>query len=130
MSIRTTFPTPIPFKSSAWYTATLTDRLGVVIPSSALSTLTLTYYAPNYAPVSPGTNIINNRNAQNVLNANQVTVSAGGVLTWALTTTDTDILDSNVNIEVHTALFEWYGADVGYGKHEVSLVVERIAKVA
>jgi len=130
MSIRTDLSaTRIPLKSSAWYTAILKDRLGVVIPSTALTSLTLTLYALSFVPTPPGTYYINNRNAQNVLNANGVTLDVNGNLTWAISPLDTVILEVTASYEYHVALFQWVGPDVGTGKQEVTFCVERIAEV-
>lgn len=125
MAIRTEFiSTPIPMKSSAWYKAVLRDRNDAVIGSAALTGLTLTYYCLN-----PDLTIINSRTAQNVLNANGVTLDSNGNLEWAKTTLDTIMVTSNAS-ENHVALFEWVGASVGSGKHEVVFRIERLNKVA
>jgi hypothetical protein len=125
MAIRTELTTaPIPMKSSAWYKAILKDRNGTVVGASALTSLTLTYYCLDAALT-----IINSRNAQNVLNANGVTLDSSGNLEWAKTTLDTIMVTSG-GYEDHVALFEWVGATVGSGKHEVVFQIDRLAKVA
>ncbi len=111
----------------ATYTATIKDEAGTVIPASALTTLTLTYYAADLADDVAG--IINSRSAQNVLNANNVTVTTGGVLTWTLQATDTVIVTSTRTTEMHLALFTWtWGTPVKTGKHLVGIRVENLRR--
>ncbi len=75
------------------------------IPESSLVTLTLTYYN-----VVDGV-IINDRNAQDVKDANNVDVSSAGLVTWGLVVLDTTIQDTTVTevgeYESHRALFAW-----------------------
>lgn len=106
------------------YEFRLVDEAGVPIAGSTLNTATLTLYA-----VPSGT-IINSRNGQNVLNANQVTISEAGLVTWTLQLNDVKILDNTLRIEVHRALFLFtWGA--GRSKpHEVDLEVENLGKLA
>lgn len=63
--------------SSQTYTATIKDENGSAIASARLASLVLTFYSIH-------TNeIINERDSQNVLNANNVTVHAtSGLVTW------------------------------------------------
>jgi len=89
----------------------------------------MTVYAPDYVPTSPTTDIVNSRNAQNVLNANNCTLSTAGVFEWALQPTDTVLLSTG-QTERHVALLEWVGPDVGTGKHEFVFLVTRLEKVA
>jgi len=129
MSITTDLVSPrIPLKTSAWYSAKLLDRLGAAIPASALTTLKLTLYAPDFVGVTPAFNIINSRSEQNVLNANQCTLDSSGNFVWAMTPLDTVMLSSGA-YERHIALFEWVGPDVGTGKHEAVFMIERLAQV-
>ena len=53
------------------------------------------------------TGIINERDAQDVLNLNGVQIDTGGTLTWALVTNETQIAKSSSLFEVRKALFEW-----------------------
>ena len=93
------------------FTVTLQDQASAPIPLVALTTLTLTSY-----DVRTGT-IINSRNAQNVLNANNGTYHAtSGVFTWALQPADTARVTAATRIEEHAALLQWSwdsGAKVG-----------------
>lgn len=112
--------------ASGVYTATLKDQDGTAIPAAQISTLTLTLYNKEDG------SIINSRNAQNVLNANGVTVHVtSGLLTWVI-----DGLDSPIvgvvpfgEYEEHIALFEGTtvsGADI---VHEISLLVRSVRYV-
>jgi hypothetical protein len=92
--------TPIPEGSSARYTATLLDELGAGVPAASLTTLTLTLYDDKTGA------IINGRNAQNVLNANGVSVDASGNLVWAITPADTPIVTDTLQTETHYAVFK------------------------
>lgn len=117
---------PILEKATGLYTATIVGNDGVTpLPGATLSTLLLTLYAIK----ADGTDqVINGRNQQNVLNANNGTVSAGGRLTWAIQTLDTTLVE-DLPFERHIALFEWTSPGV-VGKHEVILVVQNLHRVS
>ena len=84
------------------FTVTLQDQTSAPIPLVALTTLTLTSY-----DVKTGT-IINGRNAQSVLNANNGTYHAtSGLFTWALQIADTARITAATRIEEHAALLQW-----------------------
>ena len=111
-------------KTSVQYTATLKDETGAAVPLAALGTLTLTLYN-----VSSGA-ILNGRNAQNVLNANGVTVHAtSGLLTWTLDPLDSPILDDTLNEELHRALFRATWSTTKGANWEVDFLVNNLAKV-
>lgn len=108
------------------YTATITGNDGVTpIPLASLLTLALTLYVLK----SDGTQaIVNSRDAQNVLNLNNVTVHAtSGLLTWSIQAADTTLIEA-IPFERHIALFEWTTASVA-GKHELILVVKNLNQV-
>ncbi len=113
---------------SALYTATLKDVDGSTIGS--LDTLTLTLYAVRVS----GQTRINSRDAQNVLNANNVTFAAG-VVTWNLQPEDNIVVNaadmSTTQLEHHRALFQ-YSWDSGtkLGKHEVDIYVKKVDQVS
>ncbi len=113
-------------KATGQYTATLVANDGVTpLPAGTLSTLVLTLYVIK----ADGTDgIVNSRNVQNVLNANNVTVSAGGLLTWTIQVGDTTLVEA-LPFERHIALFEWTWP-AGAGKHEVILVVRNLHRVS
>lgn len=113
---------------SGIYGATLTDENGHTISSGTLSSFTITLY-DKLSRV-----IINSRNAQNALNANQVTLDTNGIVTWVWLPLDMPVLNSNREIEEHVALFTAKWTD-GAGRprqanHEVLFRVERIEKLA
>lgn len=115
-------------QSSATYTATLVDAAGVAVSGAVLQTLTLTLYDV------PSLTVINGRNAQNVLNLNDVTVDTSGLLTWNLRALDNVIHNAAKQIEHHVALFMATWTDTG-GKpqeltHEVVILVANLQKVA
>lgn len=123
MAIRTVLSTIIPEDSTSTYTAILRDQDGVAVGAASLTALTLTLY--NEATGA----IINSRNAQNVLNANNVTVSAGGVLTWSMQEEDNPIIDSGLGIELHTALFAYtWDSGARSSRHEAVFQVQNLGQ--
>lgn len=115
---------PINERSSARYTATLTDETGAPIDGTALDTATLTLYDK-----LTGT-AINSRTAQNVKNTNGVSISAQGALVWVLTPADNAILGSGA-IEEHVALFQvtWGGGSAKACPHAVTILVRNLDKL-
>lgn len=109
-------------RSTGTYPATIVGNDGVTpLPGATLVTFTLTLYVIK----ADGTiAYVNSRNAQNVLNANNVTVSAGGAVLWTIQVGDTTLVEV-LPFERHIALFEWTWAG-GAGAHEVILVVRKI----
>lgn len=113
-------------KQTGIYTFTIKDEAGVVIPGSSLTSLVLTVYS-----AQSGT-IVNSRNAQNVLNLNQVAVSESGVLTWTQQVADVTILDDTLDEETHRCLFlfGWSsGGQVRSHPHEVDFLIENLGKL-
>lgn len=108
------------------YSFSLVDENDAAILLADLATLTLKLY-----DVSTD-GIINSRNAQNVLNANNVTVSSGGAVVWSIQHADNVIAGSpdRGTYETHIALFEWtwYGG-AKYNSHELELQVLNLNKV-
>jgi hypothetical protein len=116
---------PIDEQETGRYTAVIVGNDGVTpLPGAVLSTLVLTLYAIK----ADGTDqVINGRNKQDVLNAHDVTVSAGGVVVWTVQTLDTTLVEA-IPFERHIALFEWTWPS-GVGKHEVVIVVRNLRRV-
>lgn len=111
-------------KASALYTATLKDENGVVISLGNITTATMTLF-----DVETGT-IINSRNAQDIKNANNVTIHAtSGLLTWSLQPADTIIVDSTRPGEEHRAeITVVYNSRVN--KHEVVMYIRNLTKTS
>lgn len=115
---------PINEKTAARLTGQLVDETGAGVSAGSLSTLTLTLYDK-----LTGT-IINGRNAQNVLNASNVTIDASGNVVWSMVAADNPILDDTLTLETHVALFQ---ATWGTGKGaniEIEFQVRNIARVS
>lgn len=111
--------------STGTFSAGITGNDGAtLIPLASLLTLTLTLYV---VQTDGSIAYVNSRNAQNVLNLNNVTVSALGVLTWAIQTLDTALVEA-LPFERHIALFEWTAAGV-VGKCEIILIVQDLTEV-
>lgn len=112
-------------QGSARYHAQLVQADGVTpLPGSVLTSLRLTLYLIDAADLDV---IVNGRNRQDVLNVNNVTVSASGLVTWIIQPGDTT-LSSAAPFERHIALFEWGWAG-GQGKREIILVVHNRRQV-
>lgn len=108
------------------YTATIVDDRDNVLASGSLSTMTLTLYDKSTG------NILNSRDDQNVLNANQVTIDSSGNLVWIVQVQDLALVNTNETNETHVALFEWsWSAEslTKNGKHEIELAVKNLTKV-
>ena len=112
--------------TSMIYTATLQDASGTALPLASIDSLTLTLYDK-----ATGT-IINSRNAQDVLNTNQVTVHAtSGLLTWTALPADMAIVGTPTAgvLETHVALFECVYSTTKGLNHEVEIYVKQLTNV-
>lgn len=92
--------------SSLTITATIVDSTQTAVPLSDISSATITLYdLETYQPTgSPIVGIINNRDAQDILNTNNVTIHAtSGLLTWAVQPDDNPIVTPIRQIERHRA---------------------------
>ena len=108
---------------SGVYTAALTDENGTAIAAANLSAFTLTLYEKSTETV------INSRNAQNVLNTNNVTVDAAGVVTWTIQPGDTAIIRPDAHYEDHVGVFvATWAAGTKRKPHEVTIRVHNLAK--
>jgi hypothetical protein len=107
------------------YTATITDDLGAPLPAASLTTLTGTLYVIK----SDGSvAYVNSRNAQNMLNANNCTVSANGEVVWSLQVADTTLVEA-LPYERHIMLWEWTWPTSRAGKHELWITVKALGEV-
>lgn len=110
-------------RTSAQYTATLQDALGVAIPLAVIVSAVLTL-----EDVATST-IINSRNAQNVLNANNVTIHAtSGLLTWSIQPEDNPIVTSSEEYELHRAVFSVVYSGTQRTVHEVYVLVRNMSR--
>ena len=123
-------------KTTPVYSFNLTEKsaTGTVtaITLAQTATLTLTLYAD--ASSDSSESIINSRSAQDVMNANNVTLSSSGAVAWVLQPSDTAIQDTTKTKEKRVALFQWSydksdGAGTRYGKHEYLFTVRNLKKV-
>jgi hypothetical protein len=128
----------VPEQTSGLYRATIRDEVGTILPGNVLNTLTLTLYVKK----ADGTiAYVNSRNAQDVLNLNDVLVFAGlqtdadGVqynLKWSYLALDTTLVE-DLPFERHIALWEftWPRPVGGSGawKHELVLNVQNLGEV-
>lgn len=123
MTTRTVLTDQIAEKSIGIITALVTDENGIAISSANLTTLTLTLYEKATKA------IVNTRSAQNVLNANNVTVDTSGNLTWNMQSADNAIIGA-ATIESHVALFEWtWSSGTKYGKYEIEYPIKNLYSV-
>ena len=110
-------------------TFTLVDSDGAGVPVSMLSTVTLTYY-----DVISGT-IVNSRNAQNVLNANDVCIVTAGspavtTVEWQIQPADTVMVDAELALEYRVAQFRWtWDSGTRHDAYQVQFGVENMAFV-
>lgn len=88
-------------KEARFYDLTFTDQDGIQIPLASMSALTLSLFLKDSDPIV----YINSRNAQNVLNANNVTIDSAGKITWAIQSADLAMQDAGAEVEVHVAIF-------------------------
>lgn len=111
-------------RTTVRYTAKLVDDQGNAIPASSLTTMTLTVYDKKTG------NILNSRDDQNVLNANNVTIDVNGAFEWIIQPADLAIVNTNLANESHIALFEWsWNSGTRFGKQEIELSVKNLTKV-
>ena len=100
------------------YTANLVDEAGVAVSAAMLTTLTITVFNARTRAV------VNSRDRQNALNANNVTVSAGGVLTWSIQAADLAITAGDADSDL-LVCFEWtWNAGAKKNWHKFTLRAE------
>ena len=115
---------PIKEQETGVFSFTIRDEDGVVIPASQLTAVLFTVYVPTSGA------IVNTRNAQNVLNQNNVTISEAGVVAWTQQIADVTILDDTLEMETHRCLFlfTWQGG-ARSKPYEVDFELENLAKL-
>jgi len=110
-------------------TFALVDSGGAGVPVSMLTTLTLTYY-----DVISGT-IVNARNAQNVLNANDVSVVTAGfpavtTVEWQIQPADTPMVEPELALEYRVAQFRWtWDSGTRHDAYQVQFGIQNLAFV-
>lgn len=120
---------PVQAGESCNVTATFHDMGGTAIAKAALISLTATLYDQATSAV------INSRNAQSVLDANQGVVASDGTLTLRLTPSDAVIVGTVAvgDTEAHVLRLTWTwndGVSVRTGIDEWTLSVEKMATPA
>jgi hypothetical protein len=98
-------------QSSGTIEGDIVDANGDPIPAASLTGAELTLYDwdTGAGGGSPRPGIINSRDAQDVLNLNNVTIDAEGHFIWSLQPEDNIIITNRRQVERHRAmfLFEW-----------------------
>lgn len=127
-SLRTSYD--LKEKQTGIYSFVLKDEDGNVVPAASLTSATLTLHSKESLTKA----IINGRNAQNCLNANDVTISAEGVVTWTIRVEDVTILDDSLKVETHRALFlfKWNAGSPAVERskpHEVDFVLINLSRL-
>ena len=122
-------------------TAQLKDTDGSDLALADIDTITLTLFLTRGGTTLPANTIINSRDAEDIKNANEVTIGATGILTWDVQPEDTAIINDEIEVcektmkntrEIHRALFEWKktgGSGAQQGKKRVDLIVCNLAEV-
>jgi len=106
-------------------TATIQDEDGNAIADTALDTLTLTLYNLDDADNT----IINSRDGQDILDANNVAVDGSGVMVWSVQAGDTIIVGSDL-VERHRAVFKWtYSSTTKAGSYVIDMAIRNLEKV-
>lgn len=93
---------------------------------SEISTITLTYYN-----LDTGT-VINSRTAQDVKNANNVTIYTEGQVKWEIQALDAIIAGSSIAVgalEEHVAFFQWVTTDGDRGNELIPIFIKQRLKV-
>lgn len=111
-------------RTSSIYTATLQDEVLVPLKLTDIVSLTLTL-----RDIETET-VINGRNAQDALNANDVTIHAtSGLLTWHMQPADNQIVESRADYELHRAVFDCVYNVSQRVVHAIYVLVENISGV-
>lgn len=113
-------------RETGTYSFTLMDENKLPVSAGQLTGATLTLYEPDSG------SIVNSRSGQNVLNLNNVTIDAAGLVKWSIQLADVTLLDAAKSHEIHRALFffSWSAGGDAKGKpHEVDLQLENLGKL-
>jgi hypothetical protein len=105
-------------------TGQFVDQLGVGVPATSLVSLKLTLTDKNSGTV------INNRNAQNILNASNVTVDSSGNFVWTVLPADNIIIDDTLTVETHVALFQATWGTTGGLNFAIEIQVRNLSRIS
>ncbi len=112
-------------------TFSLLDSDGAPVPSASLTEATLTLFDwQTSGGGSPAVGIINARDGQNVLNANDVTIGAtDGSVTWTMQPEDNVIVTERRQVERHRAMFHFAWA-TGLFDYELEIEVTNLRQAS
>jgi len=115
---------PIKEQETGVYSFTIKDENGTLIPASQLHEVKLTLYIPSSGA------IVNSRNAQDVKNANNVTISEAGAVVWTQQVADVTMVDDTLETEIHRCLFLFTWQTGARSKpYEVDFEIENLGKL-
>ncbi len=120
-------------QSSRTVSFTLKDNTGAAVPLSSISLATLTLYdMGTYVPgSSPVVGILNERDAQDVKNTNDVTVHAtSGLVTWVMQPADNVIVTPRRQVERHRAEFRFVLSNGTELDYQMEIEVTNLRKAA
>lgn len=120
----TRFATILNEGSTGMYTVALVDDLAVAIGTARIDALTL-----SLANKADGATV-NGRSDQDALNANNVTVSAGGVLVYTVQPLDSVIVDPTLDYETHVATFKLQYDTNKFANWDVEILIRNLAGVS
>lgn len=110
-----------PSNSSMLYTTVLTDfTTGLVIPGSALLTLTLQLFD------TESFSIVNGVSGQNILNTDRGTIDNLGNLAILFTPADTAPVNTQQNLEYRSFSYSWTYTSGRAGFHQVDFQIQVI----
>jgi hypothetical protein len=116
-------PPPVAERSGWRYTGTLKDQAGIVVPGSALTTLTIRIYVVNTALTDIVTPPVS------ILNTGRGTITEQGLLTIDFTPADSAITETAELRENHRALVEavWSSGTKEFA-HEIEWTINNMSK--
>jgi len=110
-------------KTSSKITGTFLDETGTPVPSASFTAITMSLFLlDDSAP------IINGRDNQNILNANNCTVDANGLFTWNVQPADRAMVGSGGS-EIHRAEIRYkWNAGASEGVVVIDLPINNLKK--
>jgi len=105
-------------------TAIVVDENDVGLDVAVITAIKMTLYDKKTS------DIINSRDAQDIKNANNVTISSVGALVWTVQVLDNIIVTATEVLEHHVALIEWtWNVGNNSGHDEIDIFVQNTVKV-